>query len=60
MDFKELETAFDLILEKPLWQRPIMLSELAKKNKIPQSSIKVSFDNFWSQRIRENQGKPGK
>ncbi|MFM6515841.1 MAG: hypothetical protein ACKPIC_04170 [Microcystis panniformis] len=57
MDFKELETAFDLILEKPLWQRPIALSELAKRLKIPQSSIRVSFDNFWSQRIRENRQK---
>ena len=53
MDFKELETAFDLILEKPLWMRPIMLSELAKKHKIPLSSLKASYENFWSQKIRE-------
>jgi hypothetical protein len=54
MDYQQLEKEFDLILEKPLWQRPIMLSELAKRLKIPQSSIKVSFDNFWSQRLRED------
>jgi hypothetical protein len=59
MDFTNLEKEFDLILEKPLWQRPIALSELAKKNKIPLSSIRASFDNFWSQRIRENQKKKG-
>ncbi len=55
MDFNNLEKEFDAILEKPLWMRPIMLSELAKKNKIPQSSIKEAFDDFWNQRIRENQ-----
>ena len=54
MDFNNLEKEFDAILEKPLWMRPIMLSELAKRLKIPQSSIKVSFDNFWSQRLRED------
>ena len=59
MDFKELETAFDLILEKPLWQRPIMLSELAKIHKIPLSSLKASFENFWNQRIRENRQNKG-
>jgi hypothetical protein len=46
-------------LEKPLWQRPIALSELAKRLKIPQSSIKEAFDSFWSQRIRENQQNKG-
>ena len=59
MDFNNLEKEFDAILEKPVWMRPIMLSELAKKNKIPLSSIRVSFDDFWSQRIRENQQKKG-
>ncbi|MCA2711452.1 MAG: hypothetical protein IM488_19240 [Microcystis sp. M025S2] len=59
MDFNNLEKEFDLILEKPLWMRPIMLSELAKRLKIPQSSIKEAFDNFWSQRIRENQKNKG-
>jgi hypothetical protein len=59
MDYTQLEKEFDAILEKPLWMRPIMLSELAKRLKIPQSSIKVSFDNFWSQRIRENQQNKG-
>jgi hypothetical protein len=54
MDFNNLEKEFDAILEKPLWMRPIALSELAKKNKIPQSSIKEAFDSFWSQRIRED------
>ncbi|WP_420065532.1 hypothetical protein ACLB6K_24730 (plasmid) [Microcystis aeruginosa FACHB-524] len=46
MDYQQLEKEFDLILEKPLWMRPIALSELAKKNKIPQSAIKIAFDNF--------------
>jgi hypothetical protein len=55
MDFNNLEKEFDAILEKPVWMRPIALSELAKKNKIPQSSIKEAFDDFWNQRIRENQ-----
>jgi hypothetical protein len=55
MDYTQLEIEFDRILEKPLWMRPIALSELAKKLKIPQSSIRVSFDNFWNQRLRENQ-----
>jgi hypothetical protein len=59
MDYTQLEKEFDLILEKLLWMRPIMLSELAKRLKIPQSSIKEAFDNFWSQRIRENQQKKG-
>ena len=59
MDYLELEKEFDLILEKPLWQRPIALSELAKRLKIPQSSIKASFDNFWNQRLRENQQNKG-
>ena len=59
MDFKELEKEFDLILEKPLWMRPIMLSELAKKHKIPITSLRASFDNFWNQRIRENQQNKG-
>ena len=59
MDFNNLEKEFDAILEKPLWQRPIALSELAKKNKIPQSSIKEAFNDFWSQRIRENQKNKG-
>ena len=59
MDFNNLEKEFDAILEKPLWQRPIALSELAKKNKIPLSSIRVSFDDFWNQRIRENQQNKG-
>jgi hypothetical protein len=54
MDYTQLEKEFDRILSLPLWQRAIELSELAKKLKIPQSSIKVSFDNFWSQRIRED------
>ena len=54
MDYQQLEKEFDLILSLPLWQRPIALSELAKKNKIPLSSIRVSFDNFWSQRLRED------
>jgi hypothetical protein len=54
MDFNNLEKEFDLILEKPLWMRPIMLSELAKRLKIPQSSIKEAFDSFWSQRLRES------
>jgi hypothetical protein len=39
--------------------RPIALSELAKKNKIPLSSIRLSFDDFWNQRIRENQQNKG-
>jgi len=59
MDYQQLEKEFDLILENPLWMRPIMLSELAKKNKIPLSSIRVGFDNFWSQRLRENRQKKG-
>jgi hypothetical protein len=59
MDFTNLEKEFDLILEKPLWQRPIALSELAKRLKIPQSSIKEAFDSFWSQRIREDQKNKG-
>lgn len=59
MDYTQLEKEFDLILEKPLWMRPIMLSELAKKLKIPQSSIKKSFDNFWNQRLRENRQNKG-
>jgi hypothetical protein len=59
MDFTNLEKEFDLILEKPLWQRPIALSELAKRLKIPQSSIKEAFDSFWNQRIRENQRNKG-
>ena len=59
MDYQQLEKEFDLILEKPLWMRPIALSELAKKNKIPQSSIKEAFNDFWSQRIRENQKNKG-
>jgi hypothetical protein len=59
MDYTQLEKEFDLILEKPVWMRPIALSELAKRLKIPQSSIKESFDSFWSQRIRENQKKKG-
>jgi hypothetical protein len=59
MDYTQLEKEFDLILEKPVWMRPIMLSELAKKNKIPQSSIKEAFDSFWSQRIREDQKNKG-
>jgi hypothetical protein len=59
MNYQQLEIEFDLILEKPLWMRPIMLSELAKKNKIPLSSLKASFDNFWNQRIRENQQNKG-
>jgi hypothetical protein len=59
MDFNNLEKEFDLILEKPLWMRPIALSELAKKNKIPLSSIRASFDDFWNQRIRENQKNKG-
>jgi hypothetical protein len=54
MDFNNLEKEFDAILEKPLWQRPIALSELAKKNKIPLSSIRASFDDFWNQRLRED------
>lgn len=53
MDYTQLEKEFDAILEKPVWMRPIALSELAKKNKIPQSSIKEAFDSFWSQRLRE-------
>lgn len=57
MDYTQLEKEFDLILEKPLWQRPIMLSELAKKNKIPLSSIRASFNDFWNQRLRENRQK---
>jgi hypothetical protein len=59
MDFTNLEKEFALILEKPLWQRPIALSELAKRLKIPQSSIKEAFDSFWSQRIREDQKNKG-
>jgi hypothetical protein len=59
MDYQELEKEFDRILSLPLWQRPIALSELAKKLKIPQSSIRVSFDNFWSQRLRENRQNKG-
>jgi hypothetical protein len=59
MDFTNLEKEFDLILEKPVWMRPIALSELAKRLKIPQSSIKEAFDSFWSQRIREDQKKKG-
>jgi hypothetical protein len=59
MDYTQLEKEFDLILEKPLWMRPIALSELAKKNKIPQSSIKEAFNDFWNQRIRENQQNKG-
>ena len=59
MDYQQLEKEFDLILEKPLWHRPIMLSELAKRLKIPQSTIKISFDNFWSQRLRENRQNKG-
>jgi hypothetical protein len=59
MDYQQLEKEFDLILEKPLWMRPIALSELAKKNKIPLSSIRASFDDFWNQRIRENQQNKG-
>ena len=59
MDYTQLEKEFDLILEKPLWMRPIMLSELSKKNKIPQSAIKIAFDNFWSQRLRENRQNKG-
>jgi hypothetical protein len=59
MDYTQLEKEFDAILEKPLWMRPIALSELAKKNKIPQSSIKEAFNDFWSQRIRENQKNKG-
>ena len=59
MDFNNLEKEFDAILEKPLWMRPIALSELAKKNKIPLSSIRASFDDFWNQRIRENQQNKG-
>lgn len=54
MDYQQLEKEFDLILEKPLWMRPIMLSELAKRLKIPQSSIKEAFDSFWSQKLRES------
>ena len=59
MDFKELEKEFNLILEKPLWQRPIMLSELGKKNKIPITSLRASYDNFWNQRIKENRQNKG-
>ena len=59
MDYTQLEKEFDLILEKPLWQRPIMLSELAKRLRIPQSAIKIAFDNFWSQRLRENRQNKG-
>jgi hypothetical protein len=59
MDYQQLEKEFDLILEKPLWMRPIALSELAKRLKIPQSSIKISFNNFWSQRLRENRQNKG-
>jgi hypothetical protein len=59
MDYTQLEKEFDAILEKPLWMRPIALSELAKKNKIPLSSIRASFDDFWNQRIRENQQNKG-
>jgi hypothetical protein len=54
MDYTQLEKEFDLILEKPVWMRPIALSELAKLNKIPQSSIKEAFDSFWSQKLRES------
>ena len=59
MDYTQLKKEFDLILEKPLWMRPVMLSELAKKLKIPQSAIKTAFDNFWSQRLRENRQNKG-
>lgn len=59
MDYQQLEIEFDRILSLPLWQRPIALSELAKKLKIPQSAIKIAFDNFWSQRLRENRQKKG-
>jgi hypothetical protein len=59
MDYTQLEKEFDSILSLPLWQRPIALSELAKKNKIPQSAIKIAFDNFWSQRLRENRQNKG-
>jgi hypothetical protein len=59
MDYTQLEKEFDRILSLPLWQRPIMLSELAKRLKIPQSSIKEAFDSFWSQRIREDQKNKG-
>ena len=59
MDYTQLEIEFDRILSLPLWQRPIALSELAKKNKIPQSAIKIAFDNFWSQRLRENRQNKG-
>jgi hypothetical protein len=55
MDYQQLEKEFDLILEKPLWMRPIALSELSKKNKIPITIIRASFNDFWSQRLRENQ-----
>jgi hypothetical protein len=59
MDYTKQEKEFDANHEKPLWMRPIALSELAKKNKIPLSIIRVSFDDFWSQRIRENQQNKG-
>ena len=59
MDYTQLEKEFDLILEKPLWMRPIALSELAKKNKIPITIIRASFNDFWNQRLRENQQNKG-
>ena len=59
MDYQQLEKEFDLILSLPLWQRPIALSELAKKNKIPLSSIRASFNDFWNQRLRENRQNKG-
>ena len=55
MDYQQLEKEFDRILTLPLWQRPIELSQLAKKHKISITSLKASFDSFWNQRLRENQ-----
>lgn len=59
MDYQQLEKEFDLILEKPLWMRPIMLSELAKRLKIPITIIRASFNDFWNQRLRENRQNKG-
>jgi len=59
MDFKNLEKEFDRILSLPLWQRPIALSELSKKNKIPITIIRASFNDFWNQRLRENRQNKG-
>ena len=59
MDYLELEKEFDRILSLPLWHRPIELAKLAKIHKIPLSSLKASFDNFWNQRIRENRQNKG-